>query len=294
MKCFTRIAVACAIMAAGVARGQEPAQYAIQMQRPMAVGEVYDLHQKFFNETIIPIPGAGKDVVKRINTNVEISARMTVEAVDDRGDPIEFKLAISTLMGADKKKVLPQCKEVRVTRDEKGVRFSSVSELEDVGLEAAKALMGIFPRRNTSGATPDDAFPAGGKKAVDEAWMVDKAKAAAMVEWNGIRMEPETITGGAILKEVRDEKEGKRQVVQTALQGKPVAFDRLPANMGIDSGSISLATLYTVADDPGDKSMTSKMNFSIKGKVGMLVKGNIIIADFSSRTVLEISMTAVK
>jgi len=178
--------------------------YPIKIHRPDKVGESYDIHTTVNVSMKRSMKTADSPAhVDQIHTIGDVTARLSVLILDDKGDPATFTLAVTKFTaGPDAAEVVPAGKVIIVTRTETEVT-AVLPDQEKLNSDALEVIKAIYSPIRITGVTDDDILGSKTPHAVGESWSVNAENAAKDLGKDS-KVDAKNISGKATLKSIQN------------------------------------------------------------------------------------------
>jgi hypothetical protein len=269
------IAVFAIILLAGLTSFAHAAQdFAIQLQRPVKVGDRYGLSANGSEEQVSKVQVNGQAVPPRSSAlTVALTAKAEVLAVSLTGREMKTRFIITkatrTVESATGE-LMPAGTEI--IAEHKGQRTEFIIDNMPASPDLAKALTVVISLEDDEAPGDDVIFGTKERKRVGDTWPVNSTEAAAdFARRGGMKMDPKNMTGTTTLSEVTKIDGQSTLVISAVMTIKEVSIP-LPQGIAVQHSEFK-ATFSGAFPVDGTKramrkSMTMEGDISCAGKAG--------------------------
>jgi hypothetical protein len=230
-----------------IAAGADPT-YVVKLHRAEVVGQIYDVHDVFENTSVCTVVSPeGEPQTKTVTIRADLTGRVNVLAVDEKGDASLLNLTVKRLVRADGRDMMRPGTVIKLSRDDKTkVVSSSTGPVPD----AAMVVVGrFFPSQGTSGKTVDDVYGSSKARKVGESWGIDTDAAGQKLFGEGLGLDPTQLKGRTVLKGVETVNDTPAFRVITSMTLPNLTLpDAVPPQVKMDQcyGTIEMNSLLPV------------------------------------------------
>ena len=199
-----RIGILALALWGSAARGVDtvPEGYPIKFWRADVVGNTYEIHDSYdMGMTETAASPTHDPVTKKVTKHVDFTGRMTVKAVNEKGQATEVVLKVIRMVRADGRDMIRPGSMIRMTvGPENHVEECSTGPVPDAAMEMINR---FIPARGTSDKTIEDIFGSRKPRRANETWGIDSQAASEFFAGFGITASAEEISGKTTVNGLR-------------------------------------------------------------------------------------------